>query len=47
MRRGLHFQVSLDGLIGSRKELQDWDRAFDTATGEGPGPQGRPSAGAD
>lgn len=30
-RRGLHFQVSLDGLIGRRKELQEWDRAFDRA----------------
>lgn len=30
-RRGLHFQVSLDGLIGRRKELQEWDRAFDQA----------------
>ncbi|WP_431804901.1 hypothetical protein [Microbacterium sp. bgisy203] len=31
--RGLHFQVSLDGLIGRRKELQDWDRAFGSASG--------------
>ena len=30
-RRGLHFQVSLDGLIGRRKELQDWDREFNRA----------------
>ncbi|MDR7183791.1 MULTISPECIES: hypothetical protein [Microbacterium] len=33
-RRGLHFQVSLDGLIGRRKELQEWDRAFKSADGE-------------
>lgn len=33
-RRGLHFQVSLDGLIGRRKELQEWDRAFEQADGE-------------
>jgi hypothetical protein len=42
-RRGLHFQVSLDGLIGWRKELQDWDRAFNDAAddpGEAPA-QGR------
>lgn len=31
-RRGLHFQVSLDGLIGRRKELQEWDRAFGQAS---------------
>ncbi len=38
-RRGLHFQVSLDGLIGRRKELQEWDRAFERADGEaGPPP---------
>jgi hypothetical protein len=38
-RRGLHFQVSLDGLIGGRKELQDWDRAFNDAADDGtPGP---------
>jgi hypothetical protein len=37
-RRGLHFQVSLDGLIGRRKELQEWDRAFDRAQDDtGPG----------
>lgn len=30
-RRGLHFQVSLDGLIGRRKELQDWEREFNRA----------------
>lgn len=34
-RTGLHFQVSLDGLIGRRKELQDWDRAFGQAS-DGP-----------
>lgn len=34
-RRGLHFQVSLDGLIGRRKELQEWDRAFEQAKDEG------------
>ncbi|WP_438853355.1 hypothetical protein [Agromyces sp. M3QZ16-3] len=34
-RRGLHFQVSLDGLIGGRKELQEWERAFERASGEG------------
>ena len=40
-RRGLHFQVSLDGLMGRRKELQDWDRAFERADGEtGPVPHG-------
>ncbi|GAA5086657.1 hypothetical protein GCM10025760_06860 [Microbacterium yannicii] len=40
-RRGLHFQVSLDGLMGRRKELQDWDRAFESADGEtGPSPRG-------
>lgn len=33
-RRGLHFQVSLDGLIGRRKELQEWDRAFERADGD-------------
>ena len=40
-RRGLHFQVSLDGLMGRRKELQDWDRAFERADGDaGPVPRG-------
>jgi hypothetical protein len=39
-RRALHFQVSLDGLMGRRKELQDWDKAFDTAAGDGPGQDG-------
>jgi len=35
-RRGLHFQVSLDGLIGRRKELQDWEREFNrTAEDDG------------
>lgn len=39
-RRGLHFQVSLDGLMGRRKELQDWDRAFERADGDtGPVPR--------
>ncbi|WP_353815092.1 hypothetical protein [Agromyces sp. SYSU T00266] len=33
-RRGLHFQVSLDGLIGGREELQEWERAFERASGE-------------
>ena len=33
-RRALHFQVSLDGLIGRRKELQEWERAFERASGE-------------
>lgn len=39
-RRGLHFQVSLDGLIGRRKELREWDREFERASGDdahGPG----------
>ena len=30
-QRALHFQVSLDSLIGRRKELRDWDREFDRA----------------
>ncbi len=34
-RRALHFQVSLDGLIGGRKELREWDRAFDSAADDG------------
>lgn len=34
-RRGLHFQVSLDGLIGGRKELRDWEREFDNMAGDG------------
>ncbi|MWC00345.1 hypothetical protein [Agromyces seonyuensis] len=33
-RRGLHFQVSLDGLIGGRKELQEWEREFERAAGD-------------
>lgn len=37
-RRGLHFQVSLDGLIGRRKELQEWDRAFGQASAPDPDP---------
>ncbi|MGN8552989.1 UNVERIFIED_CONTAM: hypothetical protein OHV15_10420 [Microbacterium sp. SLM126] len=40
-RRGLHFQVSLDGLIGRRKELREWDREFERAAGEDAGPPGR------
>jgi hypothetical protein len=36
-----HFQVSLDGLMGRRKELQEWDRAFERADGDaGPAPLG-------
>lgn len=31
-RRGLYFQVSLDGLISGRKELRDWERAFNSAS---------------
>lgn len=42
-RRGLHFQVSLDGLIGRRKELQDWDRAFDQASDDRPFPPPNPA----
>lgn len=42
-RRGLLFQVSLDGLIGRRKELQDWDRAFDEAD-DGPTAPGQGSS---
>lgn len=37
-RRGLHFQVSLDGLIGKRAELQEWERAFERAADEGQPP---------
>ncbi|MGI9824726.1 hypothetical protein [Agromyces sp. Marseille-Q5079] len=37
-RRGLHFQVSLDGLIGKRSELQEWERAFERAADEGERP---------
>nr|BFF09848.1 hypothetical protein GCM10025699_11510 [Microbacterium flavescens] len=40
-RRGLHFQVSLDGLMGRRKELREWDREFERAAGDEPGPSGR------
>lgn len=32
--RALQFQVSLDGLVGGRKELQDWDRDFKAASGD-------------
>ena len=35
-RRGLHFQVSLDGLLGARKELRDWEREFDRASDDRP-----------
>ncbi|WP_127473449.1 hypothetical protein [Microbacterium sulfonylureivorans] len=42
-RRGLHFQVSLDGLIGRRKELREWDREFDQASDDtGPTPTSAP-----
>lgn len=34
-RRGLHFQVSLDGLVGKRAELQEWERAFEQAADDG------------
>ncbi|GAA1840175.1 hypothetical protein [Agromyces salentinus] len=37
-RRGLHFQVSLDGLIGRRSELQEWERAFEQAADDGETP---------
>jgi hypothetical protein len=37
-QRALHFQVSLDTLIGGRKELRDWDREFRRATGDEPRP---------
>jgi hypothetical protein len=40
-QRALHFQVSLDSLIGRRKELRDWDREFRKATGDDEG--GAPS----
>ncbi|GAA1058879.1 hypothetical protein [Agromyces bracchium] len=43
-RRGLHFQVSLDGLIGGRKELQEWERAFERASGDGAAREGAPGA---
>lgn len=33
-QRALHFQVSLDTLIGRRKELRDWDREFRGASGD-------------
>jgi hypothetical protein len=36
-QRALHFQVSLDSLIGRRKELRDWDREFRKATGDDQG----------
>ena len=37
-QRALHFQVSLDTLIGRRKELRDWDREFDRATDDDQAP---------
>lgn len=40
-RRGLHFQVSLDGLMGRRKELREWDREFERAAGDDAEPTGR------
>ncbi|MHC2998445.1 hypothetical protein [Microbacterium sp. HJ5] len=40
-RRGLHFQVSLDGLIGRRKELRAWDREFEQAAGDDADTSGR------
>ncbi|MEZ3161974.1 hypothetical protein AB1K54_15775 [Microbacterium sp. BWT-B31] len=35
-RRGLLFQVSLDGMIGRRKELREWEREFDRAADDDP-----------
>ena len=35
-QRALHFQVSLDTLIGRRKELRDWDREFRRAADDEP-----------
>lgn len=32
-RRGLVFQVKLDGLMGPRKEREEWQLAFDEALG--------------
>ena len=37
-QRALHFQVSLDSLIGQRKELRDWEKEFNRATDDGPAP---------
>ena len=38
---GLHVPVSLDGLMGRRRELQEWHRAFERADGDtGPVPHG-------
>ncbi|GAA1956521.1 hypothetical protein [Microbacterium deminutum] len=37
-QRALQFQVSLDTLIGRRKELRDWDREFRRATDDGQAP---------
>jgi hypothetical protein len=39
-QRALHFQVSLDTLIGRRKELRDWDREFDRAKDDDQAPSG-------
>ena len=32
-RRGLVFQGALDGLMGPRKAMDDWQRDFDEASG--------------
>jgi hypothetical protein len=37
-QRALHFQVSLDSLIGQRKELRDWEKEFNRATDDGTPP---------
>lgn len=42
-RRGLHFQVSLDGVIASRQELRNWEREFGQ-TSNNTGPIPRPPA---
>ena len=39
-QRALHFQVSLDTLIGRRRELRDWDREFHRATDDDQAPPG-------
>ena len=46
-QRALHFQVSLDSLIGHRKELRDWDREFRRATMTGLFRGSRPPAPSD
>jgi len=33
-RRGMVFQVGLDGLFGPRKAMDDWQRDFDQASGD-------------